>query len=184
MKSSRKKSKRKPKAPKIMPITELANYKNEADFTKRFLIPLVKRLGFGVVLEYHGTDEYGKDLILGEIDRFGHVRYHGLQAKYVDSVGLNDARRLIEQCEQSFRHPFIHPQKSEKAYISTFIAVNGGNISEQGRNDFFKALRPQYGDNVKLIDGKGLVNLDRIASRRTKISSRERCPKVVFAAPL
>ena len=65
---------------------ELKIFANEADFLARFIIPLLYRLGFSVVVNYHGQREFGRDLVLGEIDRFGHVLYYGLQAKYVDSL--------------------------------------------------------------------------------------------------
>jgi hypothetical protein len=61
-------------------------FANENDFVQRFLIPLLHRLGFSVVANYHRTHgELGKDLVFAEIDRFGHIRYCGLQAKYEES---------------------------------------------------------------------------------------------------
>jgi hypothetical protein len=66
---------------------KLTSYTSEDDFIQRFLIPLLKRLGFSVV-NYQGKSEHGRDLIFAEMDRFGHVRYHGLQAKYLPSIGL------------------------------------------------------------------------------------------------
>ena len=66
---------------------ELQAFSSEDDFVQRFLIPLLARLGLTVLVNYHGKREAGMDLIVGEIDRFNHVRYHGIQAKYVASVG-------------------------------------------------------------------------------------------------
>ncbi len=56
-----------------MPLEPALNFQNEADFTSRFLVPLLRRLGYSIMAEYHGTREFGKDLIFGEIDRFGEV---------------------------------------------------------------------------------------------------------------
>ena len=69
---------------------------------RRFLIPLLQRLGFSIVVNFHGTSEFGKDIIFGEIDRFGHVVYHGLQAKYVPSISLSASDELIEDAKQAF----------------------------------------------------------------------------------
>lgn len=88
---------------------ELANFNNEESFTDSFLIPLLQRLGFSVVVNFHGTSEFGKDIIFGEIDRFGHVVYHGLQAKYVASTSLSASDELIEDAKQAFNNPFTHP---------------------------------------------------------------------------
>jgi hypothetical protein len=143
--------------------TELASFKCEDDFIQRFLIPLLKRLGFSVV-NYHGTREHGRDLIVAEMDRFGHVRYHGVQAKYVESLGLGAMQSVIDDCQQAFAVTFDHPQTGAKEYLSTFYAVNGGSISDDARERYFGYLKPRHGDNAKLIDGKALVVLDRWAS--------------------
>jgi len=138
------------------------NYTNEDDFIQRFLIPLLKRLGFSVV-NYHGTREFGKDLVFAEMDRFGHVRYHALQAKYEASISLGDSKGLIEDCDQAFANPFVHPHTGASERISSFYAVNGGDISEPARTNYFNQLI-RYGSNVRLLDGKSLIALDRWAA--------------------
>ena len=45
-----------------MPIEKSLDFQNGADFTSRFLVPLLRRLGYSVVAEYHGQREFGKDL--------------------------------------------------------------------------------------------------------------------------
>jgi hypothetical protein len=67
-------------------------FSNEADFIKTFLQPLLQRLGFLSVIPYHGTREYGKDLVVGEIDQFNEPRYHGIQAKYFPSISLRASK--------------------------------------------------------------------------------------------
>ncbi len=136
------------------------SYANEDDFIQRFLIPLLNRLGFITVVNYHGVQEYGRDLIFAEIDRFGHLRYHGLQAKYQSSIGKSGSHGLVQDCLESFANPFKHPQTGASERISTFYAVNGGDISEPASTHFFNSLT-QFGGNVRLVDGKSLVALDR-----------------------
>ena len=58
---------------------EFRNFNDEADFTARWIIPLLHRLGFSVVVNYHGQREFGRDVVFGEIDRFGHVVYYAMQ---------------------------------------------------------------------------------------------------------
>ncbi len=140
------------------------NYESERDFTQKFVIALVSRLGYAIVINYHGTTEFGKDLIMGEIDKFAHVRYHGLQVKYKPTLGLSDIDDLIRDCRQAFKNPFRHPQTGDTHAISTFYAVNGGSISDQAVTHFFATVRPEYGDNARILDGKALLQLDRSAS--------------------
>jgi hypothetical protein len=49
---------------------ELSNFRDETDLQRRFIVPLLHQLGFSVVLNYHGSREFGRDLIFGEIDRW------------------------------------------------------------------------------------------------------------------
>jgi hypothetical protein len=139
-------------------------YENEDDFIRRLLVPLLHRLGYSMVVPYHGSSELGKDLVFGEIDRFGHVRYHGLQAKYEPSISLNGSGELIEDCRQAFANPFKHPQTGAVESISSFYAVNGGSLGSDAIAHYFNSLRPQFYGNVQLLQGKDLVILDRWAS--------------------
>ncbi|MGD9858247.1 MAG: hypothetical protein AB7U20_25175, partial [Planctomycetaceae bacterium] len=68
----------------------------EFQFRDQFVMPLLLRLGFGIVVHYHGTREFGRDVIFGDLDRFGHVVYYGLQIKYESSIGLGASQKLIE----------------------------------------------------------------------------------------
>jgi hypothetical protein len=148
-----------------MPIEPSLNFQNEADFTSRFLVPLLRRLGFSIVAEYHGQREFGKDLVFDEIDRFAEVAYHGLQAKYRDSISQSDSEGLIVDCRQAFRNPFRNPNTGAEHRISTFVVANAGNISENARTSFFNAVTDsEHGGAVKMLDGKSLLALDRWAT--------------------
>ena len=140
------------------------HYENEADFIRRLIVPVLQRLGFDAVTNYHGTREHGKDLVFGETDRFGHHIYHGLQAKYVPSISQKEASNLIDDAKQAFIMTFQHPTSGLEERISKFYVVNGGSISDNVRDLFFQALRPQFGANVRLIDGNEMVALERYAS--------------------
>jgi hypothetical protein len=151
-----------------MAIPPQFTFANEADFTAQFLIPLLRQLGFSIACDYHGAREFGKDLIFGEIDHFGHVRYDALQAKYQPNLGLNDVETLISDCRQAFANPFRHPHTGAIEQISTFYAVNAGTFSDQAREHFFNSLRQHHGGNIRLIDGKGLLRLDQGAAASSR----------------
>ena len=142
-----------------MPFPPEFDFQDEADFVQGLLNPLLRRLGFAIVVDYHGPDEFGKDLVFGGIDAFGHVRYHALQAKYVAVIRQGDAKRLSDACEQAFTIPFTHPQTGQKEFISTFYVANGGTISNNARKLFFAQVLPKYGQNACLLDGKALLDL-------------------------
>jgi hypothetical protein len=147
-----------------MPIEKEFKYQNEADFTSHFLVPLLRRLGFSVVVDYHGVREFGKDLVFGEIDRFGEVAYHGLQIKYVDSISQSESEGLIEDAKQAFRHPFRHPSTGEEHRISMFIIANAGSIAQNARDNCFAELKLPHGGHIRMFEGKVLLSLDRWAT--------------------
>ena len=147
-----------------MPIpTELA-FSDEDEFSQQFLIPLLRRLGFSVVANYHGHAEFGKDLVFAEIDRFGHVRYHAVQSKYLPSISLNAIEELVLDCKQAFNNPFTHPQTGAVERISTFYAVNAGSIGPEATQHFFQSLVGVYGGNVRLLQARDLLVLDQWAT--------------------
>jgi hypothetical protein len=144
---------------------ECAGRHKEEKFTLEFLSPLLKRLGFSVILPYHGQREFGRDLIFGEIDRFSTFVYHGLQAKYEESIGQADSHDLTRDCDEAFTHMFRHPVTGEEAYISSFTVATPGSIADNARENFLaKARSQQHGGNVRLLDGKALLLLDRWAT--------------------
>jgi len=148
------------------------NYANEDAFVQTFLIPLLQKLGFSLVVNYHGKTEFGKDLVFAEVDRFGHVRYHGLQAKYKPSISLNRIEDLIRDCKQAFENPFTHPQTGTTEKISSFYAVTGGSIGPEAVQHYFNSLLKLYAANARLFQAKDLLTLDRwaSASHRDKVT--------------
>jgi len=57
----------------IPPQLTYTGTNKEFQFRDQFVMPLLVRLGFGLVVNYHGAREFGRDVIFGEVDRFGHV---------------------------------------------------------------------------------------------------------------
>jgi hypothetical protein len=148
-----------------MPLPKEFNFSSEAEFITAFLQPLLQRLGFLTVIPYHGTREYGKDVIVGEIDQFGHPRYHGIQAKYLPSISLGGIETVITDAKQAFAAPFQHPQTGAHHRISNFYVVNGGTFSPQATQHFYASLESPFGGSVQLIDGPAILLRDRSAAR-------------------
>ena len=137
----------------------LDEYSSEEEFTDMYVVPWLRWMGYSTVDNYHGTQEFGKDLVVSECDRLENVRYHGVQVKYKASISQRDAHGLVDDCEEAFTHEFVHPQTGGKHRISTFYVINAGTFSDNARTQFFGSVRPKYGDNAHLIAGKALVQL-------------------------
>jgi hypothetical protein len=146
----------------------------EFQFRDKFVMPLLLRLGFPVVWNNHGVREFGRDVIFGDVDRFGHVVYYGMQVKYETSVSLSASHELIQDAEQATRNPFTHRQTGRPEYISSFYVANAGDFSDQARENFANATSRSGIRDARLLDGNYLLLLDKMAfmSRDTLIKER------------
>jgi len=63
---------------------------------------------------------------------------------------------------QAFTNPFEHPSTHQQHRIATFVAVNAGSTSEEARTHFFNRVGRHAG-SCRLLDGKDLLGLDRVA---------------------
>jgi hypothetical protein len=126
----------------------------EFQFRDKFMMPLLVQLGFGIVVNYHGQREFGRDVIFGDIGRFGHIIYYGMQIKYETSISLSDSHSLIQDAEQATHNPFKHPQIDivdeywELIRILNDIADSAGApiVAEgyrKGRAKAFEGFAPQ-----------------------------------------
>ena len=73
--------------------------RSEANLVSRFILPLLERLGFYEVRNYHGGRELGKDVAFADVDKLGQIVFHGLQAKYEASISVNGIEELITDCK-------------------------------------------------------------------------------------
>jgi hypothetical protein len=146
----------------------------EFQFRDQFVMPLLVRLGFGVVANNHGQREFGRDVIFGDVDRLGHVVYYGMQIKYESSISLSDSHSLIQDAEQATNNPFKHPQTGREEYISCFYVANAGDISDPARDNFFSTVARRGIRDARLFDGNALLLLDKAASLNRNAQIQER----------
>lgn len=163
----------------IPPQLIFEGQEKEFQFRDKFMMPLLVRLGFGIVVNYHGQREFGKDVIFGDIDRFGHVIYFGMQLKYNPSISISDSHALIQDAEQATNNPFRHPHSGREEYISCFYVANAGNISDSGRDNFFNTLARRGIRDARLLDGNALLLLDKTASINRNADVQERLTGLV-----
>ncbi len=124
-------------------------------------MPLMRRLGYSIVDYHHSSREFGKDIICGEVDRLGAIRYSIVQAKFQESISKSEMSGIIEQAKESFAVPFQTQNSKAEHRTGTFILMNAGSISEEARIKFQETLTSTYGGCFRLIDGTKLLDLDR-----------------------
>ncbi|MEK6900016.1 MAG: hypothetical protein AABX05_02725, partial [Nanoarchaeota archaeon] len=57
--------------------------KNEKELGRNIVVPLLKSMGFSNVRYVCGSDEYGRDIIFSDTDKFRGIRWLAAQVKNV-----------------------------------------------------------------------------------------------------
>jgi hypothetical protein len=151
-------------------------YSDEASFRQDFIKPLLNKLGFFLVTDYHGRREFGKDFVFSELNKFGGIRHHAAQIKHLKTIGLGVyIDELMTQINQAFANPFTLPDSSSETYISSFYIFNSGNITTEAKDDLIQRLRREhYGENVYFLDGERLDALNKWATYQNDTNLRSR----------
>lgn len=151
-------------------------FTNEASFRTNFVKPLLNKLGFFLVAEYHGRREFGKDFVFSELHRFGGIRHYAAQVKHERTIGLGKAADdLLTDINQAFANPFTLPDSPREAYISSFYIFNSGSITDEAKDDLIQRVRKTpYGENVYFLDGERLDSLNKWATFQNDQNIRQR----------
>ena len=150
-------------------------FSNEKVFREKFVKPLLNKLGFFLVTDYHGRREFGKDFVFLELHRFG-LRHCGAQVKNEKTIGLGKTvDDLLTDIEQAFANPFKLPDYHQESYISEFYIFNSGSITHEAKDDLISRLRKKnYGNNIYLLDGDRLDSLNKWATYQNDQNIRQR----------
>lgn len=145
----------------------------EKQFTLDTVVPLLKALGFQGVRYTHGIDEYGRDLIFYDSDRFGLQRLYCAQVKYGNLSGSASStlNKIIGQIEDGMRMSFFDIFLNEDKFPAGFYLIISG---EYTRNAKAKIREKCRGKPVHFLDGTALEAARRnIASATIGQTSRE-----------
>jgi hypothetical protein len=152
------------------------SFTNEDDFRERFIRPLLNRLGFLRVANLHGPQEFGKDFVFSEVNRFGLYRHYAAQAKHEQVI--NQGRKiddLAAQITQAFTKPFTLPDSPRECFVSAVYVFNSGNITANACEQLVARLRTTiHADNVVLLDGDRLEAINRWGFRQLSEDVRGR----------
>lgn len=133
--------------------------RTERDFVLKRLVPLLRKLGFHNVHHTHGTDEYGRDLILYDYDRFGIERPYGAQAKFGDISGAAGTQidKITAQIDDAFVMPYSDIRTGEEKYIVGLYIIISGKFKRNARE---KIRRKCQSKPVFFLDGADIDNLE------------------------
>lgn len=139
---------------------------NEAQLRKEVLIPLLKKMGYQDVKEYHGgAGEQGKDIVCWDTDKLGIRRNQALVVKAVNITGRANAARgtateVLTQISQCFGKPFQDIITGEEQRVHECWVVSNHEILKEAIDTISSSLSTHgLVRDVRFVNGDSLWKL-------------------------
>jgi len=141
------------------------NSLSEARLRQDVLIPLYRALGFRDVVEAHGQDEYGKDLLFKDGTRFGDSLYLASLVKkgkiHGSSAKSGNVAEVLNQAREAFEYPFKDQfDNFVEKHISMLFVVASGEITAKAKDYVSNALAAGgVNGSLRFHDGEFILSL-------------------------
>lgn len=143
---------------------EILNNLNEKEFRQDLIIPLLSKMGYLAPVEYHGTNERGKDIICFEYDRLNEQRFLSVVAKTGDLTGNaatnSGLMTVINQVQQAFDNPYEDLYNMRQVFINEVWVMTTGKIVSGAQESVINTLRKNNLDKqIRIIGDDRLIHL-------------------------
>ncbi len=141
----------------------LKNIPNENYLRKEVLIPLFRNMEFQAVIDTHGNDEKGKDIVLVSKNKFNRHEYTAVIVKKDDITNATSAKdkEIIANVEKQIRMTINSGYDSllekKKVHFNSIIVTSSGNISNSAREAFVNMADQLKFSNIEYIDTNELI---------------------------
>ncbi|MBS4062764.1 MAG: hypothetical protein KG029_20380 [Bacteroidetes bacterium] len=143
---------------------EILNNLNEKEFRQDLIIPLLSKMGYLAPIEYHGTNERGKDIICFEYDRLNEQRFLSVVAKTGDLTGNattnSGLMTVVNQVQQAFDNPYEDLYNMRQVFINEVWIMTTGKIVSGAQDSVINTLRKNNLDKqIRIIGDDRLIHL-------------------------
>jgi len=137
---------------------------NEQELRQDLLIPLLSKMGYIAPIEYHGTNEKGKDIICFEYDRLREQRFLAVVAKTGNLTGNaatnSGLMNVVTQVQQAFDNPYEDLYNMRQVFINEVWVVTTGKIVSGAQESVINTLRKTNLDKqIRIIGDDRLIQL-------------------------
>lgn len=135
---------------------------NEAEFTMRVVLPILRKLGFANIKYNHGKREYGKDIVFARMTEFQELEHWAAQVKYgdVDGGAGSEVDKLINQADDAFKMPFYDIYTRQQQRISKFVIIASGKFTENAIEKICGKIESHaLRNNIVFLDGDKIETL-------------------------
>ena len=142
------------------------NVTNEKELCEKVIVPLLRKMGYTSVQYRCGIDEFGRDIIFCELDRFRNPRWMGAQVKAVKIHGTSsrskgNVQEIMNKIQEAFDNPFFETSLNKEEHIKDMYIITSKDITPKARASIKNRFKNQ---NVHFIDGQKLIELIQIHS--------------------
>lgn len=143
---------------------DILNKLSEKEFRQDLIIPLLSKMGYRAPIEYHGTNEKGKDIVCIEYDKLDEQRFLAIVAKTGDLTG-NAATNtglitIVNQVQQAFDSPYENLFNMRQVFINEVWIMTNGKIVSGAQESVINTLRKSNLDKqIRIIGDDRLIQL-------------------------
>jgi hypothetical protein len=130
---------------------------DEAKFTTKFVIPLLRKIGFSRIRYTHGSDEYGRDVIFFDKDRFGMPMVCACQVKIGDIKGTQKRKiqeDIVPQLLEGINTSYKDIETGEIHKIQRMYLIISGTLKGTAKEQINSRLGNE--PNIFLLDFQSL----------------------------
>ena len=134
----------------------------EQEYTDQVVMPLLRQMGFQEVTYNHGVNEFGKDVLFVEYDRFLMRKYYAAQVKLGDISGGNSSQigDIISHTVRAFEIDFNDLITKQKVAISEFYIMISGRFTGNAKEILLQDSRfKPYWHRVHFYEGHHIDEL-------------------------
>lgn len=105
---------------------------------RKLLVELFSNLGFKEVVEYHGINELGKDIVFYDIDKFSKQTWYAcvVKARDVGQAAYDDVARQVNECHRKKYPSTLHGHVS----INHVLVITNGIYKDNARMQIAELL--------------------------------------------
>ena len=143
---------------------EILKSLNEKEFRQDLIIPLLSKMGYIAPIEYHGTNERGKDIICFEYDKLKEQRFLAVVAKLGNLTGNASTNSglmtIVNQVQQAFDSPYENLYNMRQVFINEVWVMTTGKIVSGAQESVINTLRKNNLDKqIRIIADDRLIHL-------------------------
>lgn len=126
---------------------------HETEWVTEHLAPAFRRLGFLRIDVTQGAHEYGRDLVIADIDRFGLLRHYGVQVKL--NLRTAEVSGVLDQIARGHDVGYVDPVVGHEVTVSGMYLVVRDTLAPTVRKELIDRIgRSAHGRTTHFLDGQ------------------------------